>query len=227
MSVPTIITNRIATARIPDLFVMGAQANMQIEAMRLDRILESASEEQCLKTLEKLYRHFAFAPPSKPEERVELNNGYLLAMKGYPVWAIIDAGTNFIRGSVEGHNPDFMPKAAMVGRELARIVDPWRLKLGRARKMADEQRHLEGEAEGYGPRSPEAKAFGDRRVSELRAAAMAERTQGQSFIPAYVDTNPITKEALDAAGIPDAAPRGTGALQKMPVPEAFEMRRAG
>lgn len=225
MSVPTIITNRIATARVVDLIAMGAQSNLQVEVMRLDRILESANEEQCLRTLEKLYRHFAFAPPSKAEERIELNNGYLLAMRGYPVWAIIDAGTNFIRGSVEGHNPDFMPKAAMVGRELARIVDPWRLKLGRARKMADEQRQLDSEAEGYGPLSPELRAKGEAAVSRLRAAALAERQQGQSIIPAYVDPNPITKEALDAAGIPDA-PAKTGTFAKLPAIDTFQMQKA-
>jgi len=220
-----VIENRLQTARVVELFEMGALIDPALEALRLQRILHPATDEQILMTLNKLFRQFAVTPPSDPEDRKELNRGYLLAMQGYPIWSVIEAGTNFIRGSVEGHNPDFMPKPGTIGRELARIVDGWRMKLGRAQKQADEKRALEREETGYGPLSPEARALGERRISELRAAALAERQQGQSILPGYVDPNPITAEALEAAGVPDAPPRtNTGTFEKLPDP--FQMLKA-
>lgn len=209
---------------------LEAFTNPAKEAQRLQRVLSPASPEDVAQAIGFLFKVLPMENAgSSEDEKDEIMEAQLAAygeaLRGYPRWAIIEARSAFIAGLVKGFNGRFAPTPPELGRECAARVDAYREKLGRMQKQAEEVRALEAE-QGYGPLSPEARAYGERRISELRAAALAERQQGQSIMPGYVDPNPITPEALEAASVPDAPPRNsTGSFAKLP--DAFQMLKAG
>jgi len=214
---------KISAASPSQLMTSGPCLRPVEEVARLERILSPATREERLATIEKLMVQFQVTAPARKEDQVAQINGYLLAMEGYPFWAIIDAGTAFVRGQVVGHNPAFMPKPAEIGREVATRADSWRMKLGLARKRVAEEVQLGPEVRA--PTSDSVREQAARRVAELRAAAEADRQKhfGRGRTE-WVDPNPITPEAMAAADIPDAPVRD-GALAKAPTSDAFEKIR--
>lgn len=217
MDTHTAVGRPLSQYRVVELKAMGTLPGYRQEMERLTLILAPATRVEILKTVRTLMTQFQVVLPNNPRDEEDLMNGYVLAMEGYPVWAIIETSRAFIRGEVEGAG-DFMPKPATIGRELMRRVDDYRSKLQRVSRKMSEWEPVN--REGYGPRSPESKALGDAYLARAKARRDAERQALQSkHIPEWVDPNPLTEEMLK--DVPDAPSRGAG-MAKAPLPEAFK-----
>lgn len=208
----TAVSRPIASLSPVELIAMGARIDPVAEAQRLERILSPASREQRLSAVLDMMGQFGVSAPKGEEEARLFYEGYLLALEGYPIWCILETCRAFVRGTVEVSNREFLPKPASVGAELARRVDDFRSRLVRARKQADENRQLDT---GWsGPRSPELREAGDRRVSDLRAISREEderlRPKARARTDEYRPSRPLTEEDLKDVPL---APKRAGAFR--------------
>ena len=206
-----------------ELIAIGAQLSPARETVRLERILAPATREQRLSAIISMMGQFGVSAPKGEEEGRLFFEGYLLALEGYPTWCIHETCRAFVRGTVDVSNREFMPKPATIGAELAKRVDDFRMRLGRARKQADEVRQLG--MEQTGPLTPELRRKGEECVARLRAHADAERENirkptGPDLSPYYAKraeepsrlSPPLTEEDLKDVPL---APKRTGAFQKV------------
>ncbi|SFF45123.1 hypothetical protein SAMN05216566_11429 [Aureimonas phyllosphaerae] len=196
---------------------MGAQSDPAAEVSRLALILAPATEDDAVAAVAYMFRILPMGMSADGMTDDQLREAedvfiesYRLALRGFPKWAVLETRDAFIGGRVAEHSGPFSPNSAVFGRECARRVDADRARLGRAQRQLDERRSFRSDEPG--PLSEEARERGRRRVEELRASAEAKRRLlGQGSRAAqekvYVDTTPITPEALDAAGVPDAPAR--------------------
>lgn len=223
----------ISQMTIYQLRTMASLPNPRDEVSRLERILVPATDEEKAAALAFLFKCLPMANGEDDESERILMQGYMLAISGYPKWAVLEARDAFIRGEVGSYTSSFAPNPADLGREVSRRVNDDHERLRRARKQAREQDEPDYNRIKL---SDEAREAGRQRIAELRAHAAAERERlvkpiGHDF-SAYSsrrdDENsqidrPLTAE--DVAHIPDAPKRTVGGPQKIQPPSAFDAFR--
>ncbi|MEP0149992.1 MAG: hypothetical protein ABJE71_07570 [Nitratireductor sp.] len=214
-----------------ELITMGTQMDPAAEFKRLSRILDPATDEDAAAAISFMFKILPIANVEDDESLSVVREGYRLALRGYPKWAILEARDAFIAGRVEGYTSSFAPNPADLGREIGRRVADYQNRLARARKQAGEQKALG--TDNREPTSEAVRAEVAERIQKMKAVAEDERSSLRAFngpdLSAYYVqradppsklSRPLTPE--DVAGIPDAPPRGTGSMQ--PVGSAGPFR---
>lgn len=208
---------------------MPALANPAEEAKRLTLILAPSNGSQGLRALSYLFKNLPMAnidldgteEDRAASERMQLE-GYKIAIRGFPVWAIVEARDAFIGGRVAAHDGPFAPNSAVFGRECARRVDDYRGRLGRAQRLVRETI----DDAPVRPLGPAAREAGQRLIAELRAGAEEDRRLRAGGRRAATDAmDEIPGDMIDAMRqLPDA-PLRDGGFRRAALPDRYGLGR--
>ena len=142
-----------------------------------------------------------------------------MAAEGEPLWAIREVVAGFLTGRL---GKGFCPSSAEFGIELRKKTDPFRERLGRAKRLEADAKAL-ASSDQPSKLSDETRAIVQAGIARLKAAAEAQRIPervGEDQFAAYRSPEPVSHRSLpltaeDVAHVPDAPKRGP---QRIPVP---------
>lgn len=138
-------------------------------------------------------------------------SGYVTAIEDYDGDTLREAVTNFLKGRVSDHNPDFCPTPARLATECRRILDA---------RITDQQRHkaaalqIEQREEIFHMDPPELRRMAvDAGLAKLKKFTEPEKTPEQIAAKAAADAAYLSKH--DAAFV-DTSPAATAKRLGLP-----------
>lgn len=103
------------------------------ELARIDDRLIPASNAEIAEQLEILWEALPLPTGAKPEMRLTV---YIMALQGWPLWAVKEAFKKFIRGEVKGASQKFCPRPPELGGAIYEIMLPYHEEAERKRAAA-------------------------------------------------------------------------------------------